>query len=50
MAADIIEKLFVKESGTEEHYDEVFAFDRATSRLKEMQTEYYFKKAHKSED
>lgn len=45
--ADKIENLFVKEKGTEEHYDEVFAFDRAVSRLTEMQTEYYFAKPHK---
>lgn len=52
LASDDISKLFVKEAGTEEHYDEVFAFDRCSSRLREMQTEYYFNKAHKfySED
>lgn len=47
LAADKIDCLFRKEVGTEEHYDEVFAFDRCVSRLKEMQTEYYFKKNYK---
>jgi predicted ATPase len=48
LGADKIEKLFKKEEGTEEHYDEVFAFERCVSRLMEMQTEYYFKeKQHK---
>jgi hypothetical protein len=42
-----VDNLFVKEGGTEEHYDEVFAFERCVSRLREMQTEYYFKKHHK---
>lgn len=47
MAASAIDDLFIKEKGTEEHYDEVFAFDRAVSRLKEMQSQYYFQKPHK---
>ncbi len=42
-----MDDLFIKEKGTEEHYDEVFAFDRTLSRLKEMQTHYYFEKPHK---
>lgn len=46
-AADKLDKLFLKEEGTEGHYDEVFAWDRCLSRLTEMQTEYYFKKPHK---
>jgi len=47
LAADKLENLFIKEEGTEEHYDEVFAFDRCISRMREMQTEYYFHKHHK---
>jgi peroxisome-assembly ATPase len=52
LGADTPENLFVKETGTEEVYDEVFAWERCVSRLREMQTEYYFKKNHKfySED
>jgi len=47
LGASCIDDLFIKEKGTEEHYDEVFAFDRTISRLKEMQTHYYFNKPHK---
>ncbi len=47
MANSPIDDLFIKEKGTEEHYDEVFAFDRTISRLKEMQSHYYFNKPHK---
>jgi len=47
LASSPIDDLFIKEKGTEEHYDEVFAFDRSLSRLKEMQTHYYFNKPHK---
>ena len=47
LAVDAIDNLFIKEAGTDEIYDEVFAFDRCVSRLKEMQTEYYFNKHHK---
>lgn len=36
-----------KKSGTDDVYDEIFAWDRCLSRLKEMQTEYYFGKQHK---
>jgi predicted ATPase len=52
LGADTPENLFVRETGTEEVYDEVFAWERCVSRLREMQTEYYFKKNHKfySED
>jgi predicted ATPase len=47
LAVDKIDNLFRKEEGTEEHYDEVFAFERCRSRLIEMQTEYYYGKQHK---
>lgn len=46
-AASPMDDLFIKEKGTEQHHDEVFAFDRTLSRLKEMQSHYYFKKPHK---
>ena len=47
LGASAINDLFIREKGTEEHYDEVFAFDRTLSRLKEMQSQYYFDKPHK---
>ena len=47
MAASPIDDLFIREKGTEEHFDEVFAFDRSLSRLKEMQSHHYFNKPHK---
>jgi predicted ATPase len=37
----------LKKKGGEDIYDEIFAWDRCLSRLKEMQTEYYYKKQHK---
>jgi len=36
-----------KGSGGKEVYDESFAIDRTLSRLKEMQSHYYFEKSHK---
>jgi predicted ATPase len=47
LAASPIDDLLIKEKGTEENIDEVFAFDRTLSRLKEMQSQYYFNKPHK---
>ncbi len=47
LAESAIDHLYIREEGTEKHYDEAFAFDRCISRLKEMQTEYYFNKPHK---
>lgn len=42
-----IDELFKKEEGLNEVYDESFAFDRTISRLKEMQSLFYFNKKHK---
>ena len=47
MGASAIDVLFIKEKDTENHFDEVFAFDRTLSRLTEMQSKYYFGKQHK---
>ena len=37
----------MKKKGGDDIYDEIFAWDRCLSRLKEMQTEYYYGKQHK---
>jgi len=47
LAVDKIDNLLKKEENFEETFDEIFAFERCISRLKEMQTEYYFNKHHK---
>ena len=45
MGASRLDKLFKKDDDASS-YDEVFAFDRTLSRLKEMQSDYYFQKSH----
>jgi predicted ATPase len=37
----------VEDDDKTEIYDEAFAYERTISRLKEMQSEYYFQKKHK---
>ena len=45
-----LDDLYKKEEGMEKHFDEAFAIDRTISRLKEMQTTYYFEKEYKVAD